>query len=332
MNTAKMKAIVLTRYGAPTNLQLQEVDIPSLKDNEVLIKVFASTVTKADTMMRRAVPFISRLFLGFFKPRNAVTGTGYAGKIVAVGKSVTDLEVGQEVFGETGVKFGANAEYVSLPDNAVIVQKTAELTFEEAATLTDGPLTSMNFLKNLGDIQPGQKVLINGAAGSLGSAAVQLAKYFGAEVTGVASSKNEQLVRSLGADHFIDYTTTDFTATGATYDIIYDTVGKSTFAKSKAALTSGGRYLSPVLGFRLLLTMIATGRSKGKQAKFAATGLMAPLELKLLLKELLGIIAAGKLNILIGRRYALAETPEAHQYVDTGHKKGNVVITFHQRN
>lgn len=328
MNTAKMKAIVLTRYGSPNNLQLQEVAMPTIQDNEVLIKVFATTVTKADTMMRRADPFISRFFMGFFKPRQPVTGTGYAGKIVAVGKAVTSFEVGQEVFGETGVKFGANAEYISLSEDAVIKQKPVGLTFEEAAPITDGALTSINFLKNLGEIKPGQKVLINGAAGSLGTAAVQIAKYYGAEVTGVASGKNEALVRSLGADHFIDYTTTDFTRQGEVYDIIYDTVGKSNFGKSKAALTANGRYISPVLGFRLLLAMLMTSTGNGKKAKFSATGLMSPLELNQMLDELLEIIESGKLKIVVGRQYSLAEAPDAHRYVDTGHKKGNVVLNL----
>lgn len=328
MNTAKMKAIVLTRYGSPNNLQLREVTRPTIGDKEILIKVFATTVTKADTMMRRADPFISRFFLGFFKPRQPVTGTGYAGKIVAVGKAVTAFEVGQEVFGETGVQFGANAEYISLSEEAVIIPKPASLSFEEAAPMTDGALTSINFLKNLGEIKAGQKVLINGASGSLGTAAVQIARYYGAEVTGVASGKNEALVRSLGADHFIDYTITDFTSQGETYDIIFDTVGKSSFGKSKAALKASGRYISPVLGFRLLLNMLWTGNSKGKRAKFAATGLMSPLELKQLLQELLGIIEAGKMKIIVGKQYALAEAPEAHRYVDTGHKMGNVVLNL----
>lgn len=328
MQAATMKAIVLTRYGSPLNLQLQEVAIPDLKDNEVRIKVFATTVTKADTMMRKAQPFISRFFLGFFKPRNAVMGTGYAGKVVAIGKEVTKFSVGQEVFGETGVTFGANAEYITLTENAVIVPKPAEMAYEAAAPITDGALTSLNFLKNLGKIQAGQKVLINGAAGSLGTAAVQIAKYFGAEVTGVASGKNENLVRSLGADHFIDYTTTDFTQTGETYDIIYDTVRKSSFGKSKPALTPQGRYISPVLNVKLLLNTLLTAKSKGKKALFSATGFLPHPVLLELLEELLQIIDAGKLIIIVGRRYTLAETPDAHRYVDTGHKRGNVVINI----
>lgn len=326
MNTAKMQAIVLTKYGSPHNLQLQEIAIPGLQENEIRIKVFATTVTKADTMMRRADPFISRFFLGFFKPKNAVTGTGFAGKVVAVGKAVDTFQIGQAVFGETGTNFGANAEYINIPADGVVVKKPETISFEEAATITDGPLTSINFLKNLGAIKTGQKILINGASGSLGTAAVQIAKYYGAEVTGVASGKNEELVRSLGADHFIDYTKTDYTTTGRTYDVIYDTIGIGSFSKSKSALSTSGRYISPVLGFKLLRDMILTARSKGKKAIFSATGLLPSEELKPLMQELLQIYKAGQLKTVVDKRYSLAEAPAAHAYVDTGHKRGNVVI------
>ncbi len=326
MKAPTMKAVVMKGYGSPDVLQVEEVAKPTPEANEVLIKIYASTVTKADTMMRQANPFISRFFLGFTKPKNPMTGTGFAGVIEAVGESVTLFQRGDAVFGETGVKFSANAEYVAIPEDGVVAKKPDTLSFEEAATMTDGPLTSLNFLKVLAEIQPGQKVLINGASGSLGTAAVQLAKAFGAEVTGVCGPTNVELVESLGADHVIDYSEVDFTKTGQTYDVIYDTVGKSSFSRAKGALTPNGVYLSPVLGLSLLLQMIKTAVVGGKKAKFSATGLLPIPELRELVNELKTIVAAGKLRTVIDRRYSLAQTAEAHRYVDTGHKKGNVVI------
>jgi NADPH:quinone reductase-like Zn-dependent oxidoreductase len=264
-----MKAIVLTRYGSPDNLEVQEVSQPIPRAHEVLVKVAATTATTADTMMRKATPFISRFFLGFFRPRKAITGTGFAGEVVEVGKNVSRFQPGDQVFGETGTDFGANAEYVSVSEEGVMAKLPSNLSFEEAATLTDGPLTSINFLKNLGKIKSGQKVLINGASGSLGTAAVQLAKYYGAEVTGVSSTKNAELVQSLGADHVIDYHSTDFTNTGEQYDIIFDTIGKSSFSKSKRALKGDGIYLSPVLDMGLLFQMLRTSKSREKSRFFS---------------------------------------------------------------
>lgn len=326
MHTLKMKAIVCTRYGSPEFLQLRELERPVPKDDEVLVKVFATTVTTADTMMRRAIPFISRFFLGFFRPNKPVTGTGFAGKIVAVGSEVKHFTVGQEVFGETGVNFGANAEYLTITETAVLALKPEAISYEEAATITDGPLTSLNFLSKLAQVSSGQRVLINGASGSLGTAAVQLAKHLGAEVTGVCSTANVDLVRSLGADYVIDYTKTDFTKTGKTYDVIFDTVGKSSFSSSKAALTANGLYLSPVLGLGLLLQMLRTGLFGAKKAIFSATGLQPHPELKQLLEKLTALLQSQQLRIVIDKRFPLEQTPKAHQYVDQGHKRGNVVI------
>lgn len=320
-----MKAIVLTRYGSPDNLEMQEVSIPIPKDQEVLVKVAATTATTADTMMRKATPFISRFFLGFFRPRKAITGTGFAGEIVKVGKEVTHFQVGDQVLGETGTDFGANAEYVSVSEKGVVAKMPSNLSFEEAATLTDGPLTSINFLRNLGKIKSGQKVLINGASGSLGTAAVQLAKYYGAKVTGVSSAKNAEMVQSLGADHVIDYHRTDFTNTGEQYDIIFDTVGKSSFSQSKKALKANGIYLSPVLDISLLFQMLRTSKSR-KKAVFSATGLLPQEELRQLLGEVIGIIEGGYLKPVIDRKYPLEKAVEAHRYVDTGRKRGNVVL------
>ena len=326
MEAITMKATVLTQYGSPDYLQVREVSKPIPKDNEVLVKVVATTVTAADSMMRRANPWISRLFLGFFKPRKDITGTGFAGKVEAIGKSVSNFAVGDEVFGESGVNFGANAEFVAVAEDGVIMQKPVTLSFEEAATLCDGPMTSYNFLKNLGKIQPGHKVLIIGASGSLGTAAVQIAKYFGAEVTGVCSGKNAEMVLNLGANAVIDYTQTDFTQNGQQYDLIYDSIGKHSFGKCKKSLTKKGVYLSPVLKFGMLLDMLITSFSKNKKAVFSATGLMPAPELKVFMEEILDLIAQRKLKTIIDQRYPIEEISEAHRYVDTGHKKGNLVI------
>ncbi len=321
-----MKAVYCTRYGSPEYLQIRTIAKPAPADNEILIRVYASSVTAADTMMRRAVPFFGRLFLGLFRPKQPVTGTGLAGEVEAVGKSVKTFQKGDPVFGETGVRFGANAEYVTLPADGVLALKPANLPWEEAAPVCDGPLTSLNFLKKLGGIKPGQKVLINGASGSLGTAAVQLAKHFSAHVTAVCSAANAGLVKSLGADEVIDYTTVDFTQTGKTYDIIFDTVGKSSYGQSKKALTASGTYLSPVLTLGLLFQMILTSKSRGKKAVFSATGLLPPPELNQMLQELLPLLESGQLKSVVDKRFPLEQAAEAHHYVDRGHKKGNVVL------
>ena len=243
-----------------------------------------------------------------------------------IGKAVTRFKVGDAVFGETGVNFGANAEYVCAPEDGVLLRKPDTISYEDAATLSDGPLTSMNFLKEMAKIKKGQKVLINGASGSLGTAAVQLAKYFGAEVTGVCGPNNIELVKSLGADRVIDYSSDDFTRNGETYDIIYDTVGKLSFSRCKGSLSENGIYLSPVLGLGLLFQMIKTSLFGTKKALFSATGLRPAAELRPLLQEIKEFIETGHLTLIIDKCFPLEQTVEAHRYVDTGHKKGNVVL------
>jgi len=323
-----MKAMICTKYGSPDVLQLQDIKKPVPGNHEVLIKVHAASVTAADTMMRRGTPFYGRLFTGLLKPKNPITGTGFAGVVEHVGKDVQQLQTGDRVFGETGLGFGSNAEYVCVPEASVLAPLPAAMTFEEAAPVCDGALTSMNFLKIIGNIQPGQSVLINGAAGSLGTAAVQLAKCFGAEVTGVCSSANIQLVKSLGADHVIDYNKEGFTRSGQSYDMIYDTVGKLSFSQCKGALTEHGVYMSPVLGMPLLFQMLWTSMFDTKKARFSATGLLPVPELQQLIKELIYLIEAGGIKSVIDKRYALEQAAEAHRYIDTGHKKGNIVIAI----
>ncbi|RLD20313.1 MAG: NAD(P)-dependent alcohol dehydrogenase [Bacteroidetes bacterium] len=322
-----MKAIVSTGYGSPDVLELKEVERPKPGDKEVLIKVHVASITAADTMMRTGTPYIGRLFLGLRKPRIATPGTGFAGEIEAVGKDVTRFRVGDKVFGEVIFTPGTHAEYICAPEDGVMAIVPDNMTFEEAAPVCDGAVTSLNFLKDVANIQRGQRVLINGASGSLGTAGIQLARHFGAEVTGVCSTTNMDMVKSLGADKVIDYTKEDFTKTGLTYDIIYDTVGKSSFSHCKGSLTEKGVYVSPVLGFSLLLQMLWTSLVGSKKAKFSATGIRPLSELRDLLNEIKELIESGKIRSVIDRNYPLEEIREAHKYVDKGHKKGNVVIT-----
>ncbi|MEP2669691.1 MAG: NAD(P)-dependent alcohol dehydrogenase [Cyclobacteriaceae bacterium] len=325
-----MKAIVATKYGSPEVFQLKEIAKPTPKANEVLVRIIASSVTAADTMMRRGTPFYGRLFIGLLKPNNPIPGTGFAGVVEAVGKEVTHFTEGDAVFGESVLGAGTNAEYVCVAENGVIISKPANISFAEAASICDGPLTSLNFLKNLAAIQPGQKVLINGASGSLGTAAVQLAKYFEAEVTGVCSTSNVELVKSLGADHVIDYTQEDFTKSNVRYDVIYDTVGKSSYSQAKKVLTANGAYISPVLNMTLLLQMMWTSLVGKKKAKFSATGILPLPALRDFLYEIRAMICAGYLKSIVDKQFSLEQIAEAHAYVDNGHKRGNVVLSMNE--
>tara|TARA_R110002050_G_scaffold208476_3_gene344498 strand:- start:12694 stop:13791 length:1098 start_codon:yes stop_codon:yes gene_type:complete len=322
----KMKAIITTKYGSPKVLQLHEIPKPVPKENEILIKVKAASVTTADTMMRKGKPFYGRLFMGMTKPKYPISGTGFSGVVKSIGKNVSLFKEGDPVFGESVFGQGSNAEYLCIPENGLVALKPKKVSFEEASVLCDGPLTSWNYLKKMADVKSGQKVLVNGASGSLGSAAVQLADYLGADVTAVCSSPNLDLVKSLGADHTIDYTKVDFTKTEKRYDIIFDTVGKSSYLKCKKVLVKNGTYLSPVLSMPLLFQMLWTSIFSSKKVKFAATGLLAVPELGAMLNELTKLLMADKLKLIIDKRYPLHEVAKAHSYVDTGHKKGNVVV------
>lgn len=329
MEAQTMKAIIAEGFGNHEVLKLKEVEIPQPKAGEVLVKVHAASATTADSMMLSGKPYFARLFTGIRKPKHAIPGTGFAGEVVSTGKDVTTFKPGDSVFGETTLSFSTNAEYVAVPEKGVILHKPESLSYADAAPVCDGHLTSINFLKEIGNIKPGQKVLINGASGSLGTAAVQLAKYFGAEVTGVCSTPNVGLVKSLGADHVIDYKKEDFTKSRKSWDIIYDTIGRSSFSKSKKVLSKNGVYISPVLKFSLLLQMMRTSVTGSKKAKFGASGLKADHELRALLAELVGIFQEGKLKTVIDRQFPLERVAAAHEYIAGGHKKGNVVIMVH---
>jgi NADPH:quinone reductase-like Zn-dependent oxidoreductase len=243
-----------------------------------------------------------------------------------VGSAVTQFELGDRVFGETAFGFSANAEFLTVPEDGVVLPLPEGLDFAEAANFCDGHLTSFNFLKEIGQVKKGQKVLINGASGALGTSAVQIAKYMGAEVTAVCSSRNVGLVKSLGADYVIDYYQEDFTESENRYDLVYDTIGKSSFTESRRVLKPQGIYLSPVLHFPLLWDMFITSLSGGKKARFEATGTNSHEKLRNMLKEVLSIYIAGKLKTVIDRQFPLEKLADAHRYIDSGHKKGNVVI------
>ncbi len=324
-----MKAIVYTEYGPADVLHLQEVEKPTPKENEVLIKVHATSVTAGDCNARGFVfvppgfGFMARIMFGLRKPKQPILGTELSGEIVEVGRDVKLFNNGDQVFG-ISEKFGAYAEYICMAEDAVLVMKPANLTYIGAASIPFGANTALYFLRDMAKLQPGQKVLIIGASGCTGVYAIQLAKYYGAEVTGMCSTRNLELVRSLGAENVIDYTKEEFTQNGQTYDVILDMVpGKSSFWRYKSSLKSNGLYLAGAGGLESFAQMGWTGLTGSKRVIAG----MAPdrVEDLVFLKELL---KAGKLKPVIDRCYPLEQIPEAHRYADTGHKRGSVVITI----
>ncbi len=323
-----MKAVAAHKYGSPDVLNLVEIAKPLPAENEILIRVYANGVSKADVAMRRADTLLSRLFLGLTKPKASITGTLFAGKIEAVGSAVTQWQVGEDVFGETATDFGTNAEYLALKETATIARIPANMSYEEAAPIADGAITVHNFLTRVVEVKPGMKVLINGASGGLGTSAVQLAKHLGAEVTGVASGDNLDLVTQMGADHVIDYRTTDFTKGNVKYDVIFDLAGKLPFGKAKRALTADGTYLSPVMGLPVLIQMMWTQRFSRQKAKFSATGLLPHDQLREGLKDITALIEAGKMWTVIDRTFPIEQIRDAHRFVEKGGKRGNVVVTI----
>jgi NADPH:quinone reductase-like Zn-dependent oxidoreductase len=317
-----MKAAVYRRYGAPDVVKIEDVDRPVPKDDEVLVRVHASTVCAGDVRLRRADPFFLRFLNGLWHPTKVkILGMEFAGTVERAGSEVTRFGVGDKVFGSTGLRFGAHAEYVCLPQGGFLAAIPRNLTPEEAAAIPFGAVSALHFLEK-GNIKPGQEVLIYGASGSVGTAAIQLAKHFGARVTGVCSTANLELVKSLGADLVVDYTREDFSKNGRVYDIVFDTVGKSGFRRSMGAIKRGGFYLlatGPTLPF-LLGGAWATITGAVHVVAGMARGSAGRMTL------LTGLIEAGELRIVIDRRYRLEEIVAAHRYVDAGHKKGNVVI------
>ncbi|HEY3419107.1 MAG TPA: NAD(P)-dependent alcohol dehydrogenase [Methanomassiliicoccales archaeon] len=320
-----MKAVLCTKYGPPEVIHIAEVQKPVPKSNEVLIRVRATTVTPSDVAFRKGRPFVSRFFTGLLRPKN-IPGDVLTGDVEAVGKDVNAFRIGDRVFGSTGAGFGAQAEYKCLAESGALAVMPASLSHAGAASVSDGGLTALPFLRDGGKIHSGHKVLINGASGSVGTMAVQLAKHFGAEVTGVCSTTNLELVRSIGADEVIDYTESDFTKTGETFDIIFDVVANSSFSRCKGSLREGGIYLTTFPSPSVMLRRLVPSGADRKKAKFMATGLRSASEKAVDLLFLKGLCEAGKIRPVIDRTYGLDQIAEAHRYVEKGHKKGNVVI------
>jgi NADPH:quinone reductase-like Zn-dependent oxidoreductase len=331
-----MRAIVYENYGPPEVLELREVEKPVPKDDEVLIEVRATTVSSVECSMRNGEPFVARIFIGMLKPRCTTPGEVLAGEVVAVGKDVHRLKKGDRVFGSTkgahlfvsaGKDWGACAEFKCLPEGAPLALKPDHLTDEEAAGICEGALTALPFLRDAAGLERGQKILINGASGSIGAIAVQLAKHFGAEVTGVCSTANVELVKSLGADKVIDYGKEDFSRSGRTYDVIFDAVGMSSFSRCRGSLGPHGVYMTTRPTLAITLQMLWTSMTGGKRAVFAATGLRPLSEKTADLEFLKELMEAGTLKAVIDRSLTLEQIVEAHRYVEQGHKKGQVVIT-----
>lgn len=312
----------VTRYGGPERLAPVRRPLPSPGPGQVLIRVRASAVTRADGMMRAGEPRFARLFLGLRRPRHDLIGTCLSGEVVATGPGVTRFAPGDEVFGMSGMNFGANASHIVMEADGVLLKKPARLSFEEAAVMGDGAITSYNFLHQVADLRAGERLLVIGASGSLGTAAVQIGAAMGAEVTGVCSAQNAGLVASLGAGRVIDYTREEVLDPGARYDVIYDTLGVLRFSRAKAGLSGQGRYVCPVLSGELLAaTLLRRGR-----ARFSATGILKPEAQRTMHKALLEMVEAGQFAPVMDRTYPLDHLIEAHAYVETGHKRGNVVV------
>jgi NADPH:quinone reductase-like Zn-dependent oxidoreductase len=330
-----MKAIVYTEYGPPEVLKLQEVEKPSPKDNEVLVKVFATTVNFGDLVARRMSEISPseftmplplwlpvRLAFGFSKPRKPILGNEFSGVVEAVGRDVTRLKKGDPVFGYRGQSMGAYAEYLTMPEDGSVAPKPDNMTYEEAAVVPYGAIMALSLLRKA-NLQPGQKVLINGASGGIGSAAVQLAKaHFGAEVTGVCGTPRMEFVKSLGADKVIDYTKEDFAQSGETYDLVFDILGKSSFSHCRGSLKENGLYLLASFKMKPLFQMLSTSIVGGKKVMCAMASEKAED-----LVFIRGLVEAGKIKSIIDRCYPLEQTAEAHRYSESGQKKGHVVIT-----
>jgi NADPH:quinone reductase-like Zn-dependent oxidoreductase len=323
-----MRAVVYDRYGPPEVLRLEDVDRPIPKEDEVLVKIHATTVNRSDVHIREAnrnsglaASLLSRMVSGLRRPRHRILGREFAGEVQAVGAAVSEFAVGDRVFGLSGLSFGAHAEFISVRASVRIAHIPAGMSFEEAAPICDGALNALMCLKQA-DLREGRRILIYGASGAIGTAGVQLARYFGADVTAVCSTKNLELVKSLGADRVIDYTKEDFTKNGQTYHVIFDAVGKHSFKRCLGSLEPGGLYL-PTDGFENFILALWPSRAGDKKVVFQ----IPPRQTKQDVIFLKDLVEAGKFRPVIDRRYPLEDVIEATRYVETQKKVGNVVLT-----
>jgi len=321
-----MKAITYYRYGAPDVVGLEDVPTPSPAAGEILVRVHAGVVTPADGAARKGEPVLIRLMGGVRRPKQPILGSEIAGEVAAVGAGVGRFRMGDRVMAATGDAFGGHAEYVVLSEDAAVERMPDGASYEQGVALAEGPATAMPFLRDHGRVKPGMHVLINGASGSVGSAAIQLARYLGAEVTGVASTANQELMRQLGADHVVDYTKADFTAERDRYDVVFDVAGKSSFSAVKGALRDGGVYLDTYPSLNTVWHQLVTTRFGSKKARFAATGLRKPEQKRPDLVLFRDLFDQGRLTPVIDRSFPMEQAAQAHAYVDTGHKTGNVVL------
>ncbi|EZH74074.1 Zn-dependent oxidoreductase [Aquimarina atlantica] len=322
-----MKAVTINKYGTPDVFKLEDVKKPIPRGKEVLIKINAIPITTEDLLQRKGEPYFTRLFLGLTKPKNSVLGAEFSGEIVEISNDVTKFKVGDKVFGHSGQNLGCYAEYVCIEEEGLLLKKPENMNDEDVASVCTF-MAAWNFLVSMAKVKNNQKVLINGASGTVGSAAVQIAKSFGANVTGVCSSTNMNMVKSLGADKVIDYTCDKFTENGELYDIIFDVANKSSFYDCKDSLIKKGIYLNPVLQVSTLFQMLWTKVFSKKKVMFSATG-FRPISLrKIFLKELTILFEKGKLNTIIDKRYNLEQIAEAHRYIESGNKKGNIIINL----
>lgn len=325
-NTQSFNAWSISAYGGPEVLKPVTRAMPTPGTNDVLIRVHASAVSRADGMMRAGLPRFARPFLGWGRPRHDLAGTCLSGEVIATGSAVSRFSVGDPVYGMAGLTFSANASHICMDENGVLMRKPDALSHEEAAVMGDGAITSFNFLHEVAELRAGEKVLILGAAGSLGTAAVQIAAAMGADVSGTCSARNAGLVASLGATRVIDYATRDFTKSTDRYDVIYDTLGVSSFGEAKKALTRNGRYVCPVLGGDLLCASLRSSVFGSRKARFSATGMLKPELQRAMHQQLIDLVEAGEFAPVIDRTYSFDDLIEAHRYMETGHKRGNVVV------
>lgn len=316
-----MRAVVHDRYGPPEVLRLETVARPVPKSDEILVRVRATTVNRTDTAFRAATPFFSRLFSGVLAPKRRILGSEFAGDVAAVGAAVREFEVGDHVFGINPWRFGTHAEFVSVPASGAVAHKPAAMTFEQAAAICDGALLALNCLTSA-PLRKGQSILVYGASGSIGTAGVQLARYFDADITAVCNTRNFELVRSLGADDLIDYTQEDFTRNGTTYDIVFDAAGKLTFKQCRGSLKPGGVYL-PTDRLQNVALAVWTARVGDSKVVFR----LPPKFLKKDVRLLKELIESGRYRAVVDRVYPLEEVVAATRYVETGQKVGNVVLT-----